>query len=267
MRITTHYGTQSSKKSSLTRTRSSLTQHTDMRYKPRSLINTDSTDPLNASPSDACPGLYSGSDVPFIDAMETITFNHNGGQYMSGSHDIRVTIPKGTIKKHAVADLQVRVALQGPFSFPDAKRPVSPIVWVGVNPNIKLKKPIEITVPHFVKQSSQSNEEKLVFLKAAYRMKSTPRRKKHAEKYHFSEVPDNNQQFNSDNHGTVLTKDLCFLCIVGDTSNNSTLIPNYCLLPVIPKPVAQATTWKFHCFATYLHKTYIHVSDNTKAGG
>ena len=259
MRVTIHDSTQPSRASSLTRIQPSLTHHTDMRYKPGIRTNTDSNEPASHN---ACPVMCRCSDVPFIDAVDMITFNHNGGQYTSESHNIRITIPKGAIKKHTEADLQVGVALQGPFSFPDKKRPVSPIVWVGINPTTRLKKSIEITVPHFVKQSTQSNKKKLVFMKAAYRIKSIPRRKKYEEKYNFSEVAENNQQFNSDNHGTILTKDLCFFCIMGDVSSNSTLTPNYCLLPVIPKPVAQTTTWKIHYYVTYLLKSYIHVSDN-----
>ena len=265
IRVAVHQSSQFSKTTTLTRTQSPLTCHTDVRYvhKSDTSFNTGSSDALNAAGNDACPATFSYSSVPFINAVETTTFTHNGRQYTSESHDIRITIPKGAIKKHMVAHLQVGVALHGPFSFPDAKRPVSPIIWISMTPNTNLKKPIEITVPHFVKASSQSSSEKLVFLKAASKIKSTSRRKNYEAKYHFSKVTENNQQFNSENYGTVFTKDFCFFCIVGDVSSNSTLTANYCLIPVIPKPVAQTTTWRIHYYIIYLLKTYIHVSDNT----
>ena len=213
--------------------------------------------------NETCSTTCYCSSIRFIDTVETITCDHNGGQYTSESHDIRITIPKGAIKKHITAELQVGVTLHGPFSFPDTKRPVSPIIWVGMTPNIKLKKPIEITMPHFVEISSQSHNEEssnLVFLKTTDKVKATHTGKKYGKKYQFCQVAENSQQFNSsDNHGTVLTKELCFFCIVGDIGSNSNLIASYCLLPVIPKPVTQ-TTWKIHYYVTYLLKTYIHVS-------
>ena len=262
MRVAIQESSQFSKTTSLTRTPSPLTYHTDVRYMHKS-FNTDSNDTLNAEWNDACLATCSYTSVPFIDKVETITFTHSGGQHISESHDIRISIPKGAIKKHTVVHLQVGVALHGPFSFPDAKQPVSPIIWIGVTPNINLKKPIEITVPHFVKASSQSSHEKLEFLKAACKIKSTSRRKKNEAKYHFSEVAEINQQFNSENYGIVFTKDFCFYCIVRDVSSNSTLIANYGLVPVIPKPAAQTTMWRIHYYIIYLLKTYIHVSNNT----
>lgn len=263
MRVAICESSQFSKTTTLTRTQSPLTCHTDVRHMQKSdtLSNTGSSDTLNEAWNDACLATFSYSNVPFIDAVETVTFTHNGGQYTSESHDIRITIPKGAIKKHMVVHLQVGVAIYGPFSFPDANRPVSPIIWISVTPNTNLKKPIEITVPHFVRASSQSSPKNLVFLKAACRIKSTSRTKKYEAKYHFSKVAENNQQFNNESYGTVFTKDSCFFCIVGDTISNSTLRANYCLIPVIPKPVAQ-TTWRIHYYVIYLLKTYIHVSVN-----
>lgn len=264
MRVAIQESSQFSKTTSLTRTHSPLTCYTDVRCRHKS-FNTDSSDTLNAGWNDACLATCSYTSVPFINKEETITFTHNGGQYISESHDIRISIPKGAIKKHMVVHLQVGVALHGPFSFPDAKQPVSPIVWIGVTPNINLKKSIEITVPHFVKASSQSSREKLKFLKAACKIKSTSRRKKNEVNYHFSEVAEINQQFNCENYGIVFTKDFCFYCIVGDISSNSMLIANYGLVPVIPKPVTQTAIWRIHYYIIYLLKTYIHVSDNIQS--
>ena len=257
VRATIQESSQFSKTTSLTRTHSPLICHTDVRCMYEH-FSTDSNDTLNAAWNDACLATCRYTSVPFIDKVETITFTHSGRQYISESHDIRITIPKGAIQQHTIVHLQVGVALHGPFSFPDAKQPVSPIIWIGVTPTVNLKIPIEITVPHFVKASSQSSHEKLEFLKAASKIKST-------SKYHFSKVAEINQQFNSENYGTVSIKDFCFYCIVGDASSNSTLTANYGLVPVIPKPVAQTTMWKIHYYVIYLLKTYIHVSDNIQS--
>ena len=243
------------KNASLTRPHSPPTHQID---KSGRHANTDTTD----QPNDTAPATSNCNGVSFCGAIETTTFTHDGGQYTSEVHGTRISVPRGAVKKHTMLNLQIGVALQGPFSFPDTKRPVSPIVWLGVNPKIKLKKPIEITVPHFVKTASQSTSEKLTFLKAA--SKSTSGRKKHEEKYHFSEVAENDQRFNRDSQGTVhvLSKDFHFFCVAKNMSN-STLTANYCLLPAIPRQVGQATTWKVHYYIIYLLKTYIHVSTCT----
>lgn len=201
-----------------------------------------------------CQATCNYSSIHSFNAPETITFDHNGGQYTSQYHDIRITVPKGAIKKHAVIELLVKVTLHGPFTFPDEKRPISPIVWVGMSPNIKFKRPIEIQIPHFAEISPESLNEELIFLKTTDRKKTG---KKYGKQYQFFQVAENNQHFDN-NHGTVLTKKASFFCIVGDISSNSTLTANYCLLPVIPRQITQPT-WKIHYYITYLLKSHIHV--------
>ena len=205
---------------------------------------------------EACLATSNFCGIHFINVAETMTFDHSGGQYVSESHDVWITVPKGAIKKHAVAELQIRVTLHGPFSFPDAKRPVSPIILIDMNPKTKLKKPIEITIPHFVDKLGQSQSEELVFLRTTGGTKTG---RKCEFEYNFSRVADINKKFITNNRGTIATKDLyCFLCIAGDTSVDSSLAINYCLVPVIPRLISQ-TTWKIHYYVTYLLKTFIHV--------
>ena len=201
-----------------------------------------------------CQAACNYSSIHSFNAAETITFDQNGGQYTSQYHDIRITVPKGAIKKHAVVELQVKVTLHGPYTFPDEKRPISPIVWVGMSPNIKFKRPIEIRIPHFAEISPESLNEELIFLKTTDWKKTV---KTYGKLYRFFQVAENNQHFNN-NHGTVSTKEACFFCIAGDISSNSTLTANYCLLPVIPRQITQPT-WKIHYYFTYLLKSYIHV--------
>lgn len=196
-----------------------------------------------------CLATVNNRRIRFISAIESTTFGHNGVQYSSQYHDVRISVPKGATNKHTTVELQVGVALHGPFSFPDEKRPVSPIVWVGMNPNTKLKKHMEIIIPHFVDRSGQSLSTELILLKATDLVKGGKKQ------YQFYRVAENNQYFDDANHGTVTTKHSCYFCIAGDMTN---LTASYCLLPVIPQQITQ-TTWKIHYYITYLLKSHIHV--------
>ena len=199
---------------------------------------------------ETCSGTCAGSQIHFINGVERVSLDHNGGLYQSATHDITISLPKGAIKKHTETELQVGVTLHGPFTFPDSKQPVSAIVWVGLNPSVKLRKPLEITVPHFVEKSSQ---EGLVFLKVSDGGHTGKRR---GNTYQFSHVTGNNQQISGrGDHGTVTTKDTGFVCIAGEGSLMRT---NCCLLPVVPRNITQET-WKIHYYLTYLLKTHINV--------
>lgn len=89
--------------------------------------------------------------VPFIDPIVSIKCDSEGGEYRSDIHDFRLSIPKGAVKKRV--DIQIGFALRGPFKFPGDLRPVSPIVWLCSTPETKLRKPVEIMLPHYLDTS------------------------------------------------------------------------------------------------------------------
>ena len=199
-----------------------------------------------------CSATYNSSQVHFINAIEKVSFDHNGGFYKSETHDVTINLPKGAIKKHTVAELQVGVTLHGPFTFPDMRRPVSAIVWISLNPQVKLKKPLEITIPHFVDRSSQGE---LVLMKIS---EGGQAGKKRGNKcLQFTPVTGHNHQLGErGDRGTVSTKDTGYFCIAGD---KSVLRASCCLLPVVPR-ISTQETWRIHYHITYLLRTCISVS-------
>ena len=227
----------------------------------RPLQDSNQASQLASSRGNIRSGMSECSEIHFIGADEMITFDHNGGQYVVESHDIRITIPKGVVKKHTVAELHIQAILHGPFSFPDAHRPVSPIVRISMNPKVKLKKVIEITLPHFIEKSDQSLAEELTFMKADGAKAATATGEKREKQYQFRQVAGKKQWFGGDIYGTVFTRNSCFFCIVADTTSDSNLTASYCLIPVIPKHISQST-WKIHYYVTYRLKTYTHVRNS-----
>lgn len=212
--------------------------------------------------SSSCPITCACKGIHFIDSIVSIPCDSTGGEYLSEEHDFKIVIPKGAIKKQTTVELQVGVAMHGPFQFPLTKKAVSPIIWLGGCPEAKLKKPIEVTMPHFIDmscvdlQKKDKSNKKLVFLKASEKRKETGSR----AKYSFKEAT-NSQEFHAANESncTILTKQLGFFCI-GTSLNQDSIeqAARYCLLPVIPMPI-QHHSWKMHYCVTYQLKSCIQV--------
>jgi len=203
--------------------------------------------------SDSCHVTCSCRGVEFIDPIVTIPCDSNGGEYQSEDHDFKIVIPKGAIKKRTTTQLQVGVTMQGPFDTPDQTAVISPIVWISAEPEIKLKRPIEIKLPHNL-DSCQAGRKTEGFLKASE--KSSTKTKFSTKKFSFKEVSDS-EYIVQQGYGILLTKQFGFYCI--GTSNLARSEVRCCLVPVIPRYIHN-TSWKIHYCVTYQLKSCIQVS-------
>lgn len=215
--------------------------------------------------NNACPITCTCKGIHFIDPIVSIPCDYSGGEYLSTTHDFKIVIPKGAIKKRTTVEVQVGVTMHGPFQFPPNRRAVSQIIWLGVWPEVKLKKPIEVTLPHFIDLShtdleKDKSHKKIVFLKASEKTNQvTSRARFSTTRYSFKEATESAELFAAhDGYCTILTKQLSFFCIATSVDQESKLPALYCLLPVIPKPI-QHHTWKIHYCVTYLLKSCIQV--------
>lgn len=82
--------------------------------------------------------------------MLVLTCDSSGHQYTNVDHDISINIPEGAISPGITVHLEVAVALYGPFTFSSGRRPISPILWICMQEDIELLKPVEISLPHFL---------------------------------------------------------------------------------------------------------------------
>ena len=80
--------------------------------------------------------------------MTIIAFDASSKEYKNYEHDITISIPEGAVPPGAIVHLEVAVALYGPFQFSKGKRPISPILWVCLQEDVALLKPISIVLPH-----------------------------------------------------------------------------------------------------------------------
>ncbi len=205
--------------------------------------------------NDSCPITCTCHGIHFIDNIVTIPCDSNGGEYMSEAHDFKIVIPKGAIKKRLTVELQIGVTLQGPFQIPQDTSIISPIVWVGIRPATKLRKQIEIKLPHFLDTANGMRKNE-VFLRASDKVNTNSKTRHSAKKYTFKEIVDG-QGFLQDGHGVVLAKHCGFFCIAASKLSNQHT--RCCLLPVIPRSI-QSNTWKMHYCITYLLKSCTQVS-------
>lgn len=242
-----------------------LTQSTEYHPTP-----TDTYSPTHSRLSkcnhEACSTVCMCRGVPFVEPVASITCDSEGREYRSEEHDFKIYVPKGAIKKRAHVEIQVGITFQRSFDFPEGKRPVSPILWLCSNPETKFKRPVEVTLPHYLDTSvtDLANESGktgtaygLSFLKASH--KSSVVSVRGRKRYQFEPTDGEEWFWSNENHGTLHTKHFCFLCIAANVSSNVTTKAIYCLVPVIPKPIEQPT-WKLHYCVTYMLKTCILVS-------
>ena len=81
----------------------------------------------------------------------TTTCDHNGGVLTSKDGDIKLTIPKGAIKKGDSITISIATSLFGPFVLPSRCQTdlASPYYWVGVNGSYHFEKLVQVEFEHF----------------------------------------------------------------------------------------------------------------------
>ena len=232
--------------------------------------------------------------VMLIDPPVTVVCGSDGVDYACATHDFKVSVPKGAIKNKKKAELHIGVTLGGPFEFPRGTKAVSPILWLGSNADVKLKKPIEITLPHFLEaltgqdersggggrgtndggrlSASKSRSEcALHFLKASHPQPaggSTATALFRSAKHRHALKPADGEEWfwSGENTGTLFTKHLGFFCIAErDAGGGVAPRHRYCLCPVVPRAVPPGPSWRLHYCLTHQLKSCIHVSTHTVA--
>ena len=171
--------------------------------------------------------------VPFLDLVEVLTCDSFGCEYYNSGHDITLRIPDGTIPSGMTAHIEVAVTLYGPFQFSDGSCPISPILWVCVQENIKFGKPIEVILPHFLADLSEDDIERLHinFAKAPHNCYSID--EFGLNHYSFTQLNSNFIAHNEGNkgYGILFTDHCCFFCITSNDpiSPSFALKAGYCL--------------------------------------
>ena len=176
------------------------------------------------------------ASVPFIGEVEVLACDSRGCEYWNPDHDITIRIPPNAIPLGVTVQLEVAVALYGPFKFPNNSSPISPILWLCSQKDIVFRKPIEIILPHFVSDIRNSD---INFAKADHKWYSID--ESGMKCYIFNPVGTTfvNIKEGTQNYGLLSVNHCCYFCLTADSSFSSDLAlgAGYCFW-CIEKPLS-----------------------------
>ncbi|MCG8623609.1 MAG: hypothetical protein MJE68_16655, partial [Proteobacteria bacterium] len=141
-----------------------------------------------------------------------MTCDFSGYKYHNCDHDITLKIPDGAIPPGMVIHVEVAVALYGPFQFPDGLCPISPILWLCIQENVELRKPIHIMLPHFLTDLNVG----IQFAKADHKQYTTDEFGKNHYVFQPLETAFTAHKEKNQNYGILSTQHCCFLCIIAE---------------------------------------------------
>ena len=85
--------------------------------------------------------------VPFLD-HQMLEIDCAGREYTNVDHDITLRIPEGAVAEGEKVHFEVGVAMYGPFIFPENTQPISPILWLFAEEDIRLNEYFQLILPH-----------------------------------------------------------------------------------------------------------------------
>lgn len=119
-------------------------------------------------------------------------------KYILDGHDIMIIIPEGAVADGEKVELDIGVAMYGPFIFPENTQPVSPILWLyPQKAPVELKKPLQVIIPHCLTGLTKDGlrQRQVCFMKSDIDTDS---------QYHFSQY-SSDKDFLFDNYGALET--------------------------------------------------------------
>ena len=197
--------------------------------------------------SEASPELY----VKFVDPVETIKFDCNGGSYSDEDNEVYLRVPEGAIPKGKIISIQVGVSFHSALVplLPREVRPVSPLVKLCVMEEVDFKflKPVRVTLPHFLDVADEEDAKQmgLQFMKCGHGL------------YCFHQSDGEASFYPKSNTATLRTTHFCTFCITANQRICSSKV-NYRLVKVIPKN-RQESMWRVNFCVTYYLKTCLQV--------
>ena len=192
-------------------------------------------------------------DIQFITDIMVIKCDKKGGRYYNESHNFSLTVLPQAIPDDIDIFIEFALALVGPYRFPETLTPVSPILWVRMKKESgteKLRKPLEIGLPHAVNCSQQTNLLRILCSQSQ------------GVSYNFEKAHKMSKiQPGSGILQTKLSKHQYHFCIAAKLSPEVVSRTQYFLVKVAPKPeFITDNSWKLYFFVTYSLPTYIEVS-------
>lgn len=164
--------------------------------------------------------------------MHVLQITHKADRYSDDDLGLHIEIPDGAILESEKLILNIGVCLQGPFKFPEGSTPITPVLMLWPKEDVKLDKPLKITLPIIIEQP---NTEYLKVL-GIHTLKSE--HIKHNGLYVFEERSINDLDLSTKDgfeYATFSLSHLCFLTLFADTSKvEIARRGKYCICPLVP---------------------------------
>ena len=216
---------------------------------------------LHGSTNEVKPLLSEGIQVSQlgIEFVDIISCDTRGCDYYNSSHDVGVTIPQGAVLPcEGRIDIEFGVGMHGPFKLADGRsvRRVSPIVWLCIKQQDfgGFQKDVKISIPHFLRFSTEYAYTYLRFLKADHQPYISD---ENGELEYQLKPADGTPVFDRGTHGTLSTRQFCSMCIA------SSIFPDeytkYCLIGGISRIISSTEGGKIILVICYFLKSCIEV--------
>ena len=163
-----------------------------------------------------------------IGEIETFECGPEGGVHILSDHDIQITVPPGAIERKIA--FEFAVCLDGPFTLPVNKRPISPILWICTKGMVKeFNQPIEVVIPHIFPELSVQDKKELeiAFVKADHTIDFSIS-EEGSKSYTFKEIEEASFHVEG-GKGSLSLYHCCYLCIEAKISKAVASKAAYCL--------------------------------------
>ncbi len=154
--------------------------------------------------------------------------------------------------------MKVKVALCGPFSYPDDLRPVSVVLLMCPQQEVTLLKPIRVILPLIIDSTQSSIDCSLTPLKAYHHNDV-----KKVNRFDAFDVKDlKTFKHKNFNYSSFLIDHFCYVCLASGTSRP--LKPSYCFSCIKPLvfPLNRSST--IHFCVSFCMEACLKVIDNYK---
>ena len=187
----------------------------------------------------------------------TILLTSVGQEYETSG--LRIKIPDGAVKESVETTLTVAVVIATvPCTYPEDIKQISPVFMLHPNKKVDLKKPIEITIPHFLHGSvgSDSIEGHIGVLKASEKNSKT------GSQYKFNKQSDCKVHLGVNKEGegfaTFKVQHFCLFQLYSDTTvKEIAMKAAYCLCRLEPR--AERYPRVYYYVLTYKMRLFIQV--------
>ena len=185
-------------------------------------------------------------------ATDTIEVDSAGYVYNNVSHKFSIEFPQGAIPLAKHVYVSIGIMLNGPFIFPSDMKPISPIYWICIHPEVKLLKSVRIRLPHIMDCEGRAPTDiPMYFAKALHH--------NHTNDQHGKVV----YSFDKKNKVTIIhgqqaefeTDHFCFTCLIEHEDKNKKHL--YCCIPTVDYNKSE-----IYLVVTYLLDTCIEVTQN-----